>query len=213
VQSSVLLGLPVALHAAISSVESATGALGFGGGSRPRELMGVLGFLFGGVSGYYGRMKLDRIGLVAFIGLLVFLVTDPYAIGIDFYGLLQNLMTSESGGVAGLAAQEAVRGALGSVMNFFGRYTSPFFYSSHGAVMFYVGAVPFAVFSRLKNTSATLLLLFCSMAASIGFIRVADLNPAESLASSTPGITLGLGVMIAFLLLSLGESRIRKLFS
>jgi hypothetical protein len=212
-QSSVLLGLPVALHAAISSGESAIGSLGFGGGSRPRELLGVLGFLFGGVSGYKGRMKLDRVGLIAIVGLLAFLVTDPLSLGLDFYGLLQNLMTSESGGIPGLAAQETVRGALGTVMDFFGRFISPFYYSSHGAVMFYVGAVPFAIFSRLKNTTATVLLFFCSFAASLGFIRVADLNPAESLASPSPGILLGLGVMIAFLLLSMGESRIRKLFS
>ncbi|MGD0477835.1 MAG: hypothetical protein ABSB29_06690 [Nitrososphaerales archaeon] len=213
IQTSVLLGLPVALHAAISQVESASGIVGFGGGSRPRELAGVLGFLFGAVVGPAGRTKLDRIGFLVFAGVLVFLVTDPLSIGSSFYSLLQNLMTSESGGTAGLAAQEGTRDFLGNVMDFYGRYISPFFYSSHGAVLFYVGAFPFAIFARLRKTTATLLLLFSSLAASIGFIRVADLNAAEALASPVPGLTLGIVVMAAFLLLSLGESQLRKLFS
>lgn len=212
-QTSVLLGLPVALHAAISQVESASGIVGFGGGSRPRELAGILGFMFGAVVGPGGRSKLDRVGLLAFVGVLVFLVTDPLSIGSSFYSLLQNLMTSESGGTAGLAAQEGVRGILGGVMDFYGRYISPFFYSSHGAVMFYVGAFPFAIFARLRKSTATILLLFSSFAASVGFIRVADLNPIESLGSPVPGLTLGIAVMTVFFLLSLGESRLRKLFS
>jgi hypothetical protein len=213
IQTSVLLGLPVALHAAISQVESASGIVGFGGGSRPRELAGVLGFLFGAVVGPAGRTKLDRIGFFVFAGVLVFLVTDPLSIGSSFYSLLQNLTTSESGGTAGLAAQEGTRDFLGNVMDFYGRYVSPFFYSSHGAVLFYVGAFPFGIFARLRKSTATLLLLFSSLAASIGFIRVADLNPAEALGSPVPGLTLGIAVMAAFLLLSLGESRLRKLFS
>jgi hypothetical protein len=213
IQTSVLLGLPVALHAAISHVESASGIIGFGGGSRPREFAGVLGFLFGAVVGPAGRIKLDRVGFLAFAGALVFLVTDPLSIGSNFYSLLQNLMTSESGGTAGLAAQEGTRSVLGAVMDFYGRFISPFFYSSHGAVLFYVGAFPFAIFARLRKSTATLLLLFSSLAASIGFIRVADLNAAEALGSPVPGLTLGIVVMAAFLLLSLGESRLRKLFS
>ena len=47
VQTSVLLGLPVALHAGISTVESAVGALGFGGGFPSSPAVGTLGFVFG----------------------------------------------------------------------------------------------------------------------------------------------------------------------
>ncbi|MDA4126819.1 MAG: hypothetical protein OK452_06425 [Thaumarchaeota archaeon] len=211
IQTSVLLGLPVALHAAISPLESALGLLGFGGGSRPRELAGVLGFVFGAISGFGGRMKVDRIGALAFVALVFFLATDPLTLGRTFYGIVLNLTTNESGGSAGLVAQETVRVVLGNVMDFFGRFITPFFYSSHGAVLFYVGAIPFAVFPRLRKTTATFLLLFSAAAASVGFIRVADLNAIEALDSATPGITLGLLFLLLFLAIGLGESSLRKL--
>jgi hypothetical protein len=212
-QSSVLLGLPVALHAAISSSESAIGALGFGGGSRPRELAGVVGFIFGAVVGVRGRMNIDRIGILTVIGVSLYLVVDPLTLGRDFYSVLLNLTTSESGGPTGLGAQEAVRGWLGQVMYFFGRDISGFFYSSHGAVLFFAAGTAFAVFSRLRKTSATILLLFSAFAASVGFIRVADLDPIEAIASPVPGIAVGLLILMAFVFISFGESKIRELIS
>lgn len=212
-QSSVLLGLPVALHAAVSSSESAIGALGFGGGSRPRELAGVAGFIFGAVVGFRGRMNIDRIGVLAAIGVSLYLVVDPLSLGKDFYSVLLNLTTSESGGPTGLGAQEAVRGWLGQIMNFFGKDISGYFYSSHGAVLFFAAGTAFAVFSRLRKTSATILLLFSSFATSVGFIRVADLDPIEAIASPIPGIAVGLLILVGFLAMSFGESKIRDLIS
>ncbi|MDA4127901.1 MAG: hypothetical protein OK422_00315 [Thaumarchaeota archaeon] len=213
IQTSVLFGLPVALHAAISSVESATGLLGFGGGSRPRELAGILGFIFGVLSAPGGRMKLDRVGVLAFAGLVVYVATDPLTLGKIFYGLVLNIATSESGGASGLVLQETIRLFLGQTMSFFGNNVSNLYLMSHGAVLFYAAAVPFAVFSRVGKTTSTFLLLFSSFAASVGFIRTADLNPIESLASALPGIALGLFLAGLFLLASLAEARLRKLIT
>jgi hypothetical protein len=213
IQTSALFGLPVALHAAISPVESATGLLGFGGGSRPRELAGILGVLFGVLSAPGGRMKLDRVGALAFIGLVLYVATDPLTLGKTFYGVVLNVATSESGGASGLVLQETVRIFLGQTMTFFGNDISNLYIMSHGAVLFYAAVVPLSVFSRVRKTTSTFLLLFSAFAASVGFIRVADLNPIESISSAIPGIALGLFFTALFLLASLAESRLRKLIT
>ena len=88
IQTGVLLGLPVALHASISPVETALGALGFGGGSRPRMLMGFLGFLFGTFAGTQRGTRIDRVVLIGFFGGILFLLIDPLVAGQDFYNLL-----------------------------------------------------------------------------------------------------------------------------
>ena len=209
VQTSVLLGLPVALHAGISTVESAVGALGFGGGSRPRELMGTLGFIFGAVAGTGGKMKVDRIGVLAFIGVITFIAIDPLSIGQAFFELVLTFATNVSA-PTGAIANENTRGILGSVMNVFGHNISAYFYSSHGSVLFFLAALPFAVFSMVRKSTSTFLLLFTAFVAPIGFLRVADLNPTESMASAIPGIVLGVGVIIVFLVASFAESRVRR---
>jgi hypothetical protein len=208
IQTSVLLGLPVALHAGVSRVESAVGALGFGGGSRPRQLVGTLGFIFGAIAGTGGRMKIDRVGILAFIGLIAFIAIDPLKIGQTFYQVLITFTTNEATPVGGLADQN-MRGILGTVMAVFGHSITNGFYSSHGSVLFFFSALPFAIFSRIRKSSATFLLLFSALAAPLGFIRVADLNPTESMASAIPGIVLGLGVVVVFLVASFVESKVR----
>jgi len=209
VQTSVLLGLPVVLHAGISKFESAVGALGFGGGSRPRQLLGTLGFLFGAVAGTSGKMKIDRVGILAFIGLIVFIAIDPLTLGQTFYQLLVTFTTNEVPPTGALATANT-RGILGSVMGVFGHNISAYFYSSHGSVLFFLSALPFAIFSIIRKSTATFLLLFTAVAAPIGFLRVADLNPTESMASAIPGIVLGLGVILIFLSASFVESKVRK---
>jgi len=209
IQTSVLLGLPVALHAGISTVESAVGALGFGGGSRPRQLVGTLGFVFGVVAGAGGKMKVDRIGVLVFIGVITFIAIDPLSLGQAFYQFLVTFSTNESPPVGALANENA-RGFLGGVMNVFGHNISAYFYSSHGSVLFFLSALPFALYSKVRKSTATFLLLFTALVAPLGFLRVADLNPTESMASAIPGIFLGLGVVAIFLAASFVESRVRR---
>jgi len=208
IQTSVLLGLPVALHAGISTVESAVGALGFGGGSRPRQLLGTLGFMFGAVAATGGKMKIDRVGILAFIGVIAFIAIDPLSLGQVFYQLVATFTTNITS-PTGHLADESTRGILGIVMNVFGHSISAYYYSSHGSVLFFLTAFPFAVFSKVRRSTATLLLLFTAFVSPIGFLRVADLNPTESMASAVPGLVLGLGVIAIFLLASFLETRIR----
>jgi len=209
IQTSVLLGLPVALHAGISTVESAVGALGFGGGSRPRQLLGTLGFIFGAVAGSGGKMKIDRVGILAFIGVIVFIAIDPLTLGNAFWQFFVTFTTNVSAPTGSLAAQ-STRGVLGPVMNDFGYNVSAYFYSSHGSVLFFLTVLPFALFSKVRKSTGTFLLLFTALIAPIGFLRVADLNPTESMASAIPGLALGLGVIVVVLVASFIESRIRK---
>jgi len=209
IQTSELLGLPVALHAGISTVESAVGALGFGGGSRPRQLVGSLGFFLGAIAGTKGKMKIDRIGILAFIGVITFIAIDPLTIGQSFYQLVVTFTTSDSA-PTGAVADQGTRGILGTVMDVFGHSISNAFYSSHGTVLYFLSALPFALFSKVRKSTATFLLLFSGFAAPLGFIRVADLNPTESMASAIPGIVLGLGVVVGFVVASFIESRVRK---
>jgi hypothetical protein len=213
IQTSVLLDLPVALHAAISSNESAMGLLGFGGGSRPRELMGLLGFVFGVLSVGKGRIKLDKIGLLAFLGIVFFLATDTLNLGQTFYAIFLNLTTSEGGGIVGRQTEVGFRNFLEQMMFLFGRFVSTNFYSSHGATLYFFAALPFVIYSKLRKTSATLLLLFSSFGATVGFIRVADLNAAEALASAPPGLAMGLLAIPVLVILSVLETRIRRILT
>ena len=86
IQTDILLTLPVALHATISCQETAIGVLGFGGGSRPRMVMGALGFLFGAFAGSLKGKRLDRPILIGLLSVILFLVGRPAPVG---PGLLQ----------------------------------------------------------------------------------------------------------------------------
>jgi hypothetical protein len=209
IQTSELLGLPVALHTGISTVESAVGSLGFGGGSRPRQLLGTLGIIFGAAAGARGKMKIDRVGVIAFIGVIGFIAIDPLSLGQAFYQVLVSFSTSETL-PAGRFGVENTRGILGSVMHVFGSEISSYFYSSHGSVLFFATALPFAAYSFVRKSTATFLLLFTAFVAPLGFLRVADLNPTESMASAIPGIAVGLVIAAVFFVVSLVETKVRK---
>ena len=146
---------------------------------------------------------------MAFIGVIAFIAIDPLTIGQDFYQVLVTFTTNEQAPSGGLASQNT-RGILGNVMNVFGHSISSSFYSSHGSVLFFLSAVPFAIFSMVRKSSATFLLLFAAFAAPLGFLRVADLNPTESMASAIPGLVLGLGVIVVFVVASFIESKVRR---
>ena len=154
-------------------------------------------------------MKVDRTGMLAFIGVIGFIAIDPLSLGQAFYQFLITFSTNEAPPV-GRLADENTRGFLGSVMNVFGHNISAYFYSSHGSVLFFLAALPFALYSKVRKATATFLLLFTAFVAPLGFLRVADLNPTESMASAIPGIALGLGVVAVFLAASFVESRVRR---
>ena len=199
IQTGVLLGLPVALHATISSQETAVGALGFGGGTRPREVLGILGFLFGAVSGTVKGPKIDRVALAGVLATLVFLVLDPLQLGLDFYNIILLLGSSSPGTAVGQVAWIQFRAFLGYFMNAFGNYIVPTFYSQHGAVLFFVGAVPFALYTYVRKSTATLLLFYAAIVAGLGYVRIGDQDPLKAVASTTPGITIAVLFIVVFL--------------
>jgi hypothetical protein len=206
IQTDVLLTLPVALHATISPQETAIGALGFGGGSRPREIMGILGFLFGGIAGSLKGSKLDRVVLIGLISGVLFLVVDPLQLGQDFYNILLNILTSQPGTAFGQAAYTDIRAFILFFMNAFGNYIIPTFYSQHGAVIFFAGAIPFALYTYVRRGTATLLLFFSAVVAAVGYVRIGDQDPLKAIASTTPGFAMS----ILFILLFLTSDRVER---
>lgn len=210
IQTAVLLGIPVALHATISSVETAGGFLGIGGGSRPRLVIGAAGFMFGLLAGKGGAFRFDRIGFLAFVAVVLFIVVDPLTSGQDFYNLALVALTSEPGTSVGVTSYSGLRGFIGSFMNLFGNYLTPTFFSQHGAVLFYVGAVPFALYNYVRRSTSTFLLLFSSVFASVGYVRIGDQEPLKAIASAMPGISLALLLIAAFLGLNYIEGYFRK---
>jgi hypothetical protein len=206
IQTDVLLTLPVALHATISPLETAGGALGFGGGSRPREVMGILGFLFGGFAGSLKGSKIDRVILIALLSGMAFLLVDPLQLGQDFYNLLLNVLTSQPGTAFGQAAYYDIRLFILFFMNIFGNFVIPTFYSQHGAVIFFAGAVPFALYTYVRRGTATLLLFFSAVVAAVGYVRIGDQDPLKAIASTTPGLAMS----IVFILLFLGSDRVER---
>jgi len=199
IQTGVLLGLPVALHATISSQETAVGALGFGGGTRPREVMGILGLLFGAVSGTVKGPKIDRVVLAGVGATLVFLVLDPLQLGLDFFNIVLQLGSNEPGTAVGQIAWTQLRGFIQYFMNAFGDYIVPTYYSQHGAVLFFVGAVPFALYTYVRKSTATLLLFFSAIVGGLGYVRIGDQDPLKAIASTTPGFAMAVLFIVAFL--------------
>jgi len=199
IQTGVLLSLPVALHATISSQETAIGALGFGGGSRPREVLGALGFLFGAFAGSIRGKRIDRVVLLGLISAVLFLIADPLVLGQDFYNLLIQILSSEGGTAFGQAAFTEFRTFIGVFMNAFGGNAVPTFFSQHGAVLFFAGAVPFALYTYVRRSTATLLLVYCAVIGGLGYVRIGDQDPLKAVASTTPGLAMALVLILIFL--------------
>jgi hypothetical protein len=199
IQTDILLTLPVALHATISPQETAIGVLGFGGGSRPRMVMGGLGFLFGAFAGSMKGTRVDRVVLIGLVSALLFLLVDPLQLGQDFYNLLLQILTSEGGTAVGQAAYTQLRSLVAVFMNAFGNNVIPTFFSQHGAVLFFAGAIPFALYTYLRRSTATLLLFFSAAVAAVGYVRIGDQDPLKAIASTTPGFAMAVLFIVAFL--------------
>jgi hypothetical protein len=209
--SSLYLGLPVALHAAISGNETAVGVFGFGGGTRPRELAGTLGILFGLVSGKSGKFKFDRLTFTALIGVALFLLVDPLRLGNSFYDSVLAQTTSISLGSGAQSVNQA-RSIVGSSMDFFGSgyNVSLTYFAQHGASLYYLAAIPLALYAKLRRSTATLLAVFASPVAGFGFVRIADMFPTKSIASVVPGVALGAVLVLLLLAVNRGEGALRK---
>lgn len=147
---------------------------------------------------------------MVFLGGLAFLVVDPLTGGQAFYNLLLVGLTPDKGTAVGVYSWLGFRSFLGQFMSLFGNYLTLSYFSQHGAVVFYIGAVPFVLYTAIRKTMATILALFSALLAGIGFVRIGDQIPQKAIASAMPGITIGLLFLGVFLLLGLTEAYIRK---
>jgi hypothetical protein len=208
--SSVFLGLPVGLHASTSHDTTAVGLLGFGGGTRPRMLSAAFGFIAGILTTREARIKLDFVGFFVFVFAGIFVLIDPLNVG-DLFSqvVLINFSGVPSAGT-GQQIYEGTRQIIGQFMSLFGDFASKGYFSQHGAAFFYVGAVPFALFSRLPKSVATLLALTSAYICGTGFVRISDMIPLKAIASVPPGLALGAAFLLLFAGLGFVEYAIRK---
>jgi len=204
----VLLGTPLGLHAGGTRV-TAVGLLGFGGGSRPRMLAGFLGFLFGALISFKEGMKISRIGLAAFLVTMFFLVVDPLTNGLIFYEFILLYATPYAFETA-TTTMNYVKDFLSSFGVALGGWTSPTLLISTGIILYYVGAIPFFLFPRLRKNTATLLLFFCAFSAGSGGIRVSNMRPWGAFMSMLPGITASFVAVLAWYGINFVEGFIEK---
>jgi hypothetical protein len=211
--STVMLGTPVALHAAISNKETAEGLLGpFGGGTRPREASGALGFLFGIVYNRKGLLSFDKAVLAALASAFAFAIADPLNIAMEVYDVLLSFTSNVNIGSTGPTYQFLRENIIGPPTGFFQSYLTSGYIASHGAVLFFVAAVPFIAFARVARGTGTVLMLFSAIGCGLGFVRVADMIPMETIASIAPGLFLGALILPVLLVFSRLETAIRQRF-
>lgn len=212
--SSVLLAMPIGLHAVTSGSKDITvvGVLGFGGGSTPRAVAGMAGFLLGAYATMKSNSEVDRFGFYAFIILVLLLVVEPFTGGQLFYDSLLLFLSGPK--------TEFVRSSVyytkdifSYIGRIFGGLASPIYGISTGEILYYVGAIPICLFPNLKRTTATLLMLLASFAAAEGFVRTAEMTPYKTVASLIPGIAVGLFFAILLLLFSFFERYLRAKIS
>jgi hypothetical protein len=210
IESTVMLGTAVEMHAALSGKETAEGLLGpFGGGTRPRQLMGTLGFVFGIVYNRKGGLSFDKYVLAAIAAGLAFVILDPLNIGNLSYNLLL-AVTNWNVGLPGVgSAYGYLRDLITQPLNLFQSYLTTGYVASHGDALFYMSAVPFIIYSRIQKGTGTLLLLFAAIGCGIGFTRTADMIPVETIASAAPGLLLGTVLVPVFWVASRVETVIR----
>lgn len=209
--TSVVFAVPMGLHAVTSGSKRVTaiGLLGFGGGSRPRMLAGILGVLFGSTAALGEGSKLSKTGVIAFIFALFTVVADPLTGGLIFY---EFVLLFTLGGVELEAASTTsyfVKNFLASVGLAFGAWITPTYGISTGEILFYMGAIPLCLIPKLGNSTATFLLFFSAFAVGNGGIRVAEMTPWKTFASCIPGIATGLIAAAVFFSLSKIETIIR----
>lgn len=208
--SSVSLAMPIGLHAVTSGSREITvvGVLGFGGGSSPRAVAGITGFLLGAYVVMKSNSEVDRFGFSAFIILLLLLAVEPFTGGELFY---DTLLLFLSGPKTELLRSSVyyTKDIFSYVGRIFGGWASNMYGISTGEILYYIGAIPICLFPNVKRSTATLLLLLSSFFAAEGFIRTAEMTPYKTIASMIPGLALGLFSAILFLLCSFFEQYLR----
>jgi len=204
---SVLLAMPLGLHTSTPKV-TAIGFMGFGGGSRPRMLSGILGILFGAYLSSKEGLKLSRDGIVAFLILFFFILIDPLTQGIIFYEFVLLYSVGPAFETA-FTTWTYIREFLGTIGLTFGGEVTPVYSISRGIILYYAGVIPLVLLPKLKRATGTVALFICAFWAASGGIRVADMMPWKSVASSIPGVVAGLFFSIILLLVSFGEKVIR----
>jgi hypothetical protein len=143
--------------------------------------------------------RIDRVVLIGLISSFAFLFVDPLAAGQDFYNVLLQVVSNQGGTAFGQAAYTYLRSFVNLFMGAFGNEVIPTFFSQHGAVLFFAGAVPFALYTYVRRSTGTLLLFFSAVVAGLGYVRIGDQDPLKAIASTTPGLTMALLFVIAFL--------------
>ncbi|HZW84699.1 MAG TPA: hypothetical protein VFE91_02200 [Nitrososphaerales archaeon] len=212
IASSVFLEVPLGLHSGNPQITVA-GTIGLaGGGSRPRELAGILGFIFGAVTRSRLGVNFDRIAIVGTLAAALLLLLDPLTNGLIFHELV---LTLTSGPSQGDAAQtfNFVGGLLFNIGNAFGSLASLWYFIQRGLVLYFAGAVVFVLAPKMQKTTGTILLLFSALLAGDGIVRVADMIPLKTMASTIPGFMAALMLIPIFLSFSLIEEVIRKRLS
>lgn len=206
---TVLLGMPLGLHTSSPKV-TAIGFMGFGGGSRPRMFVGLLGFLFGSLLSMKKGLKLDRIGLMAFLVLGFFILADPLTGGLIFYETVL-LFAAPYGPLfeVSTAAWSYVREFLTVIGIAFGGWVSPSYGISTGKMLYIIGSLPICLFSKLERSTSTLMLFICAFSAAQGGIRVAEMTPLKTFASLVPGLVSGLIFVTILYMVSFGEKALR----
>jgi hypothetical protein len=211
--ASYVLGMPLGLHAVTSGSKDVTalGLLGLGGGSRPRMMVAFSGVLAGALLTRKGAFRLDKSSILLFSLLIFALALDPLTNGVILY---EFLLLFSVGPDFQFTTDFAtmIKTFLRFVGDIFGGWVTPYFAISRGIMLYYVGAIPFVLIPKLRQTSATLLLFLSAFAISQGGIRVAEMTPLKTVTNIFPGIVAGLVFAMLFIILSLFEDKIRNIF-
>jgi hypothetical protein len=211
IASSIFLAVPLGLHSGNPQI-TAAGTLGLsGGGSRPRELAGIAGFVFGGLTRTRFGVKINKLAIILTLGLVLLLILDPLTNGVIFHELILALSAGASQGQAAQSI-DFIGGLLFNIGDAFGSLASQWYFIQRGLILYFAGAVAFVLVPKLQRTTATFLLIFSAFLAGDGIVRVADMIPLKTMASTIPGFMAGLMVIAIFLSVSSFEKLVRNLF-
>ena len=210
VTTSSLLAMPLSLHAVLSGSReiTAVGTLGFGGGSVPRLAAGVVGLLIG-VIGTPGGPRVSKSDLALILGLSVFLLANPFAIGEFVY---QGILLFAGGYTFGSAYASALslKGFIYGVGHALGGGVTPTYLMSAGKMLYFAGLVPAAFTRRMSRTTTVLLLLVAALFIGDGGVRVGEMTPDKTMIAIVPGLVAGFAFTVLFLGLAAIEKFIRS---
>jgi hypothetical protein len=211
--SSVLLNWPLSLHAVTSGSREITaiGTLGFGGGSRPRLLFGILGALIGSYPFIRKSSRFSWIGFSAFLITFFIIVLDPLTGGDIFYEFALLYTGGPSFGIAN-ESLFGIKDFLSSIGVLMGGWSSSVYGLSTGKELFFAGVIPLAFISRLNKSTSTFLLLASIFMFANGVVRVGEMTAFKTFASMMPGFIAGFVITLPFIALSSIEGILRRKF-